>query len=212
MLRSGEHLLTLDTEVVTRLARQLPTDFVLPGAAAMSEFRAEVAPFLSDVAAGLLDRVGDCGPGIALVHGHGLDALTDSQLTALLFGLSALLGRPATQNAEGERVVSVLDQRPADAERARGYRTNGRMRMHTDPTDVAGLLCLQQSAHGGANLYVSAATVHDTLSEQEPRMLPEYYRIWGWDLHGLQRPGASYSDLERAHWSAHRSSAATRAS
>lgn len=84
--------------------------------------------------------------------------------------------------------------------------------MHTDPTDVAGLLCLQQSAHGGANLYVSAATVHDTLSEQEPRMLPEYYRIWGWDLHGLQRPGASYSDLERAHWSAHRSSAATRAS
>jgi hypothetical protein len=138
----------------------------------------------------VLGKLGPAGPGLAFLVGDGLEALADGQLTALLFGLSTLLGRPTAQNAEGELVVSVRDERPADIETARGYLTNGRMLMHTDPTDVAALLCLQQSTSGGANTYVSAAAVHDELAGQEPLLLPEYYRLWSWDLRGLQRPGA----------------------
>ena len=189
-MRTGEHLQVLGEDVVARLARQLPTDLCLPDPEAMDEFRSRMAELLGDVARVLADRIGSAGAGLSFLVGDGLEALTNDQLTALLLGLSALLGRPMVQNSDEELVVSVLDQRPADVETARGYRTNGRMLMHTDPTDVAGLLCLRQSATGGANVYASATAVHDMLTDQDPLTLHEYYRMWGWDLRGMQRPGA----------------------
>lgn len=142
----------------------------------------------------MLERLGPAGIGLAILVGDGLDALTDGQLTALLLGLSALLGRPMAQNSEDEIIVSVRDERPADVQTARGYRSNARMVMHTDPTDVAGLLCLRQGAAGGASLFVNAATIHDVLARQVAALpaasLAEYYRLWSWDLRGMQRPGA----------------------
>ncbi|MET7746283.1 TauD/TfdA family dioxygenase [Streptomyces sp. NPDC005385] len=191
LLDSRAHLVHLDRHTVRLLARDLP-EHVNPTTdpTALDALRAVLGPLLSEVAGAVMDRLGPAGPGLAVVDGDGLDALSDGRLGSLAFGLSILLGRPIAQNRERDVVVTVLDERPGDIERARGYRTNGRMLMHTDPTDVAGLLCLGQGAEGGAGVYASAGAVLDDLTDAAPELVHRYFQPWRWNLRGTQRPGA----------------------
>lgn len=189
---SGQHLVELPADLVRLLARSLPTEFVLPdGPDADAEFRDRMAPRLGPIAGDIARRLGPGGPGLAIVTGPGLADLGAGQLTGLLFGLSTVLGRPIGQNTEDERIVSVVDERPARRENARGYQTNGNMLMHTDPTDVAALLCLSQSATGGGSVLASVGTVLDALTDKAPELVHEYFRLWDWDLRGVQREGAA---------------------
>jgi hypothetical protein len=182
----------VNSAVSVALSRSLPKDFSPPdGREDEGEFRVEMSWQLGDLARDVSQRLGPSGPGLAIVTGPELAQLTDGQLKALLFGVSSLLGRPIGQTADGERVVSVVDERPSDAENARGYVTNARMLMHTDPTDVAALLCLRQGAHGGSGLYASAETILNALTETAATIVPEYFRLWPWDLRGMQRPDAA---------------------
>lgn len=95
------------------------------------------------------------------------------------------------QSSDDELVVTVRDTRPANVATARGYLSNGPMLMHTDPTDVAALLCLQASPLGGASLFSSADAVRDVLAADAPADLHRYYAPWTWDLRGMQAPGTS---------------------
>lgn len=192
LVASRCHLVELDADVVRAVAESLPTKFILPeGSEAEAEFRVEMSRRLGGVAEDIARRLGLSGPGLAIVTGRELADLTDDQLTALLFGLSSLLGRPIGQNADEERIVSVVDKRPPDVETARGYLANARMLMHTDPTDAAALLCLRQGAEGGGSVYVSAGAILDVLTEKAPALVHEYFRLWDWDLRGIQRPDAA---------------------
>lgn len=188
---SGRHLVELDSGDVARLVRSLPTRFVVPETPdAEAAFRATVVSALAPVAAEITARLDPPGPGLALVTGAALAGLTDEQLRALLFGLSVVLGRPIGQTAEDDRIVEVIDERPADVTTSRGYRTNSHMLMHTDPTDMASLLCLQQSSAGGGSLLASADAILDRLTERAPALVHQYFRLWDWDLRGVQRPDA----------------------
>ncbi|WP_410676936.1 TauD/TfdA family dioxygenase [Amycolatopsis sp. cmx-4-68] len=190
LVDSGLHLVEVDAATVRALATGLPeSQCVTTDPKALRELRAVVAPLLSSVAGGIAARLGVTGPGLTLVDGDGLATLTDGQLVSLVLGLSVLLGRPIPQNRDRELVVTVLDERPGDIERARGYRTNGRMLMHTDPTDVAGLLCLSEGAEGGDGVYTSSGAVLDELSEAAPDLVHRYFQPWHWDLRGMQRAG-----------------------
>lgn len=186
---TGEHLVRLDAADVARLVDALPADFRTPDPAGYDEVRARMVGPLGGIAAAISDRIGPSGPGLAFVVGDDLRAMRDAQLTPLVFGLSVLLGRPMAQNAENEVIVSVRDLKPADVKTARGYTSNDKMLMHTDPTDVAGLLCLERSAVGGAGLFIDAATVHAELLRLDPDAVARYHSPWTWDLRGMQRPG-----------------------
>ncbi|MFK0017404.1 TauD/TfdA family dioxygenase [Streptomyces sp. NPDC091027] len=191
LLDGGAHVVECDAATVRALAGGLPERARLtadPGT--LREVRGTAAPLLSRIADDIAARLDATGPGLALVDGEGLSDLTDGQLSSLVFGISVLLGRPVPQNRERELVVPVLDEHPADVERARGYRTNGRMLMHTDPTDVAGLLCLRESDTGGESLYASSGAVLDELSTAAPDLVHCYFSPWHWDLRGMQRVGA----------------------
>lgn len=186
---TGAHLVVPRDDLVARLHRELPKEFVPPTPATVGEFRSVAARLVGDVAADIGRRLGPGGPGLALVTHEGLKALTDDQLTALVFGLSVLLGRPTRQRYPDDFLVTVEDRRPDDVRMAPGYQSNGRMGMHTDPTDVAALACLAASAVGGENLFVSAAAVHDVLAREAPEVLDAFRQSWTWDLRGAQRPG-----------------------
>ncbi|MGH3528194.1 MAG: TauD/TfdA family dioxygenase [Pseudonocardiaceae bacterium] len=191
LLRTGAHLYRLDARQLARLARELPAGLLPRHLADLDRVRARVAGPLGDIANTLIDRLGTDGPGLAILTGDGIDRLSDGLLGALLVGLSALIGRPMQQNSDDELVVSVRDTLPADVATARGYLSNGPMLMHTDPTDVAALLCLQASAHGGASLFSSSEAVRDVLAGEAPSEVDMYHRLWSWDLRGMQAPGAS---------------------
>lgn len=190
LIDSGAHVVELDTDTLSVLAQALPEGLsrtTEPEAA--RRLLASTAPLLSRVARIVAARLAPTGPGLAVVDGEGLEHLTDGQLDSLTFGLSVLLGRPVPQNSERDLVVSVLDERPGAVESARGYRTNGRMLMHTDPTDLAGLLCVSQGAAGGEGTYASAGAVLEELYEEAPALADRYFRPWDWDLRGMQRAG-----------------------
>lgn len=185
----GSYLVAVTLDEVEQLAKELPAQFEAPrDEAGVDRIRPDATAVLGPLAARIDRRVSD-GCGLAIVTGEGLAELTDGQLHYLVYGLSLVLGRPMAQNPAGERVVSVLDECPADAQ-ARGYRTNKALLMHTDAADIAGLLCLQQGASGGGNAFASAETVHDVLVDEVPELVHEYYRLWEWDVRGQQRPGA----------------------
>jgi Taurine catabolism dioxygenase TauD, TfdA family len=190
LARRGDHLHTLDAASVARLAQELPTEFQIPDTPeAADRFRVQTGDLLNDLAAVISGKT-QSYPGLAILVGAGLENLSDDQLTAMLYGLSLILGRPVKQNHAGEYVVWVRDERPADPESVRGYLTKDRMLLHTDAADLAGLVCLGQAAFGGASLFASAAAVHDVLAEEAPEVLHEYYRLWDWYV-GMQRmPGA----------------------
>ncbi|MGH3816696.1 MAG: TauD/TfdA family dioxygenase [Pseudonocardiaceae bacterium] len=189
LLRTGAHLVVPLDDLVARLHRKLPSEFVPPTPATVDGFRSAAAELLGDVAAAIQRRLGPGGPGLALVAHEGLRTLTDGQLTALAFGVSVLLGRPTRQRHPDGFLVMVEDRRPGDVGTAPGYQSNGRMGMHTDPTDVAALACLASSAVGGENLFVSATAVHDVLTREAPAVLDAFRQPWTWDLRGAQRPG-----------------------
>lgn len=189
LLRTGAHQVVPHDDLVARLHRELPSEFVPPTHATVDEFRSTATGLLGDVAAAIQWRLGPGGPGLALVAHEGLQTLTDGQLTGLAFGLSVLLGRPTRQRYPDDFLVPVEDRRPRDVDTAPGYQSNGRMGMHTDPTDVAALACLASSAAGGENLFVSATAVHDVLSREAPAVLKAFRQPWAWDLRGAQRPG-----------------------
>jgi hypothetical protein len=187
---TGDHYHIVDSKSLARLAQKLPAEFQIPDTAkAADEFRVQAKDLLDDIAAVILEKT-QSHPGLAILVGEGLDELTDGQLTAMLYGLSLILGRPIAQNLAGERLVPIRDERPADTQNARGYITKDRMLLHTDASDLAGFVCLSQAASGGANLFASAAAVHDVLTNEAPELLHEYYRLWNWNVGGLQIPGS----------------------
>lgn len=187
--RTGAHRVVPPDDLVARLHHELPSEFAVPSPATVDGFRSAAEELLGDVAAAIRQRLGPGGPGLALIAHDGLRTLTDGQLTALAFGLSVLLGRPTRQRYPADFLVTVEDRRPKDVETAPGYQSNGRMGMHTDPTDVATLACLASSAVGGENLFVSATAVHDILAREAPAVLDAFREPWTWDLRGAQRPG-----------------------
>ena len=150
-------------------------------------------PILQELAQIILERT-QAGPGFVIVSGERLDGLSDAQLVAMTFGLSQIMGSPMAQNATGERLVLVADARPSDVTNARGYLTNESMLLHTDASDLAGLLCLNPSFSGGATLLASAGAIQDVLADTVPDLLHEYYRVWSWNVGNLQVPGGE-SDL-----------------
>jgi hypothetical protein len=188
--RTGAHRVVPPDDLVARLHRELSAEFAPPDSATVGEFRSAAARLLGDVAEDIGRRLGPGGPGLAIVVHEGLKTLTDGQLIAFAFGLSVLLGRPTRQRYPGDFLVTVEDRRPDDVKMAPGYQSNGRMGMHTDPTDVAVLACLAASAVGGENLFVSATAVHDVLAREAPEVLEAFRQPWTWDLRGAQRPGA----------------------
>lgn len=185
---TGAHLVRVTAPQVERLAQELPTEFATPRTEDdAEEYRDRATKLLGDLAAEIHHRT-QSGPGFAIVHGDGLDKLTDTQLAAMLYGISLVLGRPMAQNPAGDRIVSVRDEGTTDPN-ARGYRTNKALLMHTDAADVLGLICLAQGASGGRNVFASAETVHDVICDERPDLIHEYYRIWEWDRRGLEPKG-----------------------
>jgi hypothetical protein len=190
LTKTGDHYHTVDTAAVARLSRELPTEFQIPDTTkATKAFRIQMSDLLSDIATIISEKT-QSYPGLAILAGAGLEKLSDSQLTAMLYGLSLILGRPVAQNKAGEYTAWVRDERPADLQNARGHVTKDQMLLHTDAADLAGLVCLSQATSGGASLFASAATVHDVLTDESPELLHEYYRLWSWYVGVLQMPGA----------------------
>lgn len=164
--------------------RILPDPFVINNADELEVFRDSSRKELGDVARQIGERVMR-GPGLCILRGDGLAAWSDGKLAALSCGLALQMGTLVVQNTKGQQVVEVRDRHPADPINSRGYVSNSKMMMHTDPSDIACLLCLEQGSEGGTSLFASSYKIHDVISNECPELVAEYYRLWDWYMVGL---------------------------
>jgi hypothetical protein len=148
------------------------------------------ANFATPAIVALMDDVADeleNGSGIVKIRTLPVEKYSDAELRLIYFGLGAVLGRPVFQNPRGELMRDIRDeggdlgQRYGQIETRDGKgpflssyaRTlsNGRLRFHTDRTDVVGLLCIRQAASGGVSKLVSTGAIHNALLERRPDIL-----------------------------------------
>ncbi len=133
------------------------------------------------------------GSGMAKLRRLPVERYTADELRQIWFGIGSNLGRPVFQNRRGELMREIHDEGAGVGQRYGEIRdeksggqavlssyartlSNGRLRFHTDRTDVVGLLCVQQARAGGVSRLASSAAVHNAMLERRPDLVELLYR------------------------------------
>jgi len=111
------------------------------------------------------------GRGFAVIAGWPVDEFSYEENVTAFCGVGAHLGEIVIQNYEGDTVVDVRDEGVPYSHESRGYRSNKHLPFHTDGSDLAGLLCLGEAAHGGRSLLVSTTKVFNVILEEKREVL-----------------------------------------
>lgn len=128
------------------------------------------------------------GKGFVVLRGLPFEGLSLAQFTACAWGIGTHFGRALSQNAQGEKVTSVIDATAEDAT-PRMYRSNLELRPHSDVTAMISLACWHKSVSGGASIVVSGVTVHDAIRSRAPQLLEPLYRGYHYHRLGEEGPG-----------------------
>ncbi len=126
------------------------------------------------------------GRGFLLLRGFPIELFRDEEEIVLAYaGLGSHLGRPVGQNAQGDLLTHVRDERiPASSGKVRLYRTRERQDFHTDAADIIGLLCLHEASSGGASKLASSWAIYNEMLVTRPDLLDALYEPVGWDRQG----------------------------
>ena len=146
------------------------------------------------------------GRGFVLLRRFPIDLLSDEETELAYVGLGAHLGQPVSQNAAGELLTHIRDDRlPESGPEVRLYRTRKRQDFHTDGADIIGLLCLHRAKVGGESRIASSGAVYNEMLRRRPDLLQVLYEPMCWDRQGGDDAGgqrwfelAPISDLDGA--------------
>lgn len=176
------------------LKRNLPfwkverRDFPLP----------QTAPLL----AGAHDDLED-GRGFAVLAGWPVDRFSFEENRMAYALIGAHFGTNVVQNGAGERLVEVTNKDKPYNEKSRGYHSDAYLPFHTDatkgeaqPVHIVGLMCLEAAESGGLSAIASAASLHRTVAEERPDLLPILERGFRHHRRGQQLPGESPLSVE----------------
>ena len=165
-------------------------NFIIPGG---------FAGVLNDVKSELRD-----GRGIVMLRNFPVERMDRAGVITAYLGLGSYLGQAMAQNMRGHIVGHVTDLGGDYADpNTRGYFTRAEMRIHADPCDYVGLLCLQTAREGGASCVASSVTVYNTLLARRPDLLKvlteDFYRSRKGDINPgeqawYKQPIFSFSD------------------
>lgn len=141
-------------------------------------------PALRSAIAGWNDALAR-GRGFLLLRGFPVDQLTEAESELAYVGLGTHLGRPVSQNAAGELLTHIRDERLAErGPHIRLYRTRERQDFHTDGADLIGLLCLHRARAGGESRIVSSLAVYNEVLRRRPDLLDVLHQPFHWDRQG----------------------------
>jgi hypothetical protein len=149
-------------------------------------------PGMTGLIADIRDEL-ETGSGMMKLRGLPVARYGEDELRQLYFGIGCHVGTPVFQNRSGELMRAIRDeggdlgkrygQIEAPAEGKGPFlssyaRTlsNGRLRMHTDRTDVVTLLCVRQAKAGGVSKICSSVAIHNAILERRPDLLELLFR------------------------------------
>ena len=129
------------------------------------------------------------GAGVFLIRGLPIEHLSPAEAKAYCLRLGKELGTPVFQDPQGTLVVDIrsTDENgqealhyalKTDGKNKRPYETNFAFSFHTDPCDVAGLLCIHPALQGGESRIASAVAIHAAIAEKNPDLLKALYETY----------------------------------
>jgi hypothetical protein len=133
------------------------------------------------------------GRGMVMLRNFPVQQLDREGQAIAYLGLGTYLGKPMSQNMKGHILGHVKDLGGDYADpKTRGYFTRAEMRIHSDPCDYVGLLCLKTSKSGGASCVTSSVTVYNTMLERRPDLVKvlteDFYRSRKGDVNPGEDP------------------------
>ena len=118
------------------------------------------------------------GRGFVLLRGLPIENYDDQEIDIIYYGIGLHLGRPVTQNGNGDLLGQVMNTGDINDKNTRVYQTNLYLPYHTDPSDVVGLLCVRKAKVGGLSSLVSVPSVYNILLKEFPEYLGLFYKQW----------------------------------
>ncbi|WP_433672571.1 TauD/TfdA family dioxygenase [Nocardia sp. CA-136227] len=141
------------------------------------------------------------GRAFVLIRRFPVELLTEAEIELAYVGLGLHLGTPVSQNAAGDLLGHVRDERlPRTGPAVRLYTTNERQDFHTDGSDLVGLLCLNAAKAGGESRIASSLAVYNHILAERPDLLEVLRSPFHWDRNDEQSPGDTpYFTLPAIH-------------
>ena len=158
---------TIDSALRTALATGLAMSQLGEQHFPVGDFKTQLDQFADEL---------ENGRGFLLIKGLPVDRYTEEEIRIIYYCLGLHLGTPVRQNYNGDLLGVVMNTGDLKDQQTRVYETNAYLPYHTDPSDVVGLLCLQQAKSGGLSSLVSTASVYNQIVENHPEFLALYYR------------------------------------
>lgn len=130
------------------------------------------------------------GRGIFILGGFPIERYSKDDCARIYFGLGMHFGDPQSQSLMGDRLGHVIGVGGKDT-RERAYRNSVELALHTDASDIIGMMCLVKAKQGGLSGYCSAPAVYNHFLEHDPELLEVLLEGFRYHLFGEQAPGQS---------------------
>jgi len=146
-------------------------------------------PVLGPAIAGWAHALAD-GRGFVLVKGLPVGRMSEEEATLAYCGIGRHLGNPTSQTTAGDLIgqIRATDDDPNDVS-VRRYKTTEAQSLHTDGSDVVGLLCLVPALSGGRSTIASALSVFNGVLENRPDLVDLLFEPFYFDLYEQQAAG-----------------------
>lgn len=128
------------------------------------------------------------GRGIVLLRRLPVERYTIEEASILYWGIGTHFGNAVSQSVLGDRLGHVTDMTREDPH-ARAYRNNYEGSIHTDMSNVLGMLSVRQAQTGGLSRYASVAAIHNKILATRPELLEPLYRGFPRHRGGEHKPG-----------------------
>jgi hypothetical protein len=180
--RSGEWTIHLSRTDIEEIDSGLATVKLMHGDKSWSQLETDAVFPLPGLTKKLrpANRILRDGVGFLLLRGLPVERYSLDDAKTVLRGISACFGESVSQNHRGDMIGEVIDRSDEIAE-PRLYEAGGEFRMHVDPIDIVGLMCLRKAKRGGDSRIVSSLTVHNILHQERPELasiLYEGFRLY----------------------------------
>ncbi|MDB3945373.1 TauD/TfdA family dioxygenase [Gammaproteobacteria bacterium] len=128
--------------------------------------------------------------GLILLSGFPADRYSKEDCGLIFWGIGAHMGEAQSQSLAGDRLGHVVNLGGKNA-RYRAYQNSTELALHTDATDIVGMMCLTPAKEGGLSGYAAAAAIYNELVENYPDALVTLCQGFHYHLFGEQAEGES---------------------
>ena len=125
-----------------------------------------------------------------LLSGFPADRYSKEDCGLIFWGIGAHMGEAQSQSLAGDRLGHVVNLGGKNA-RYRAYQNSTELALHTDATDIVGMMCLTPAKEGGLSGYAAAAAIYNELVENYPDALATLCEGFHYHLFGEQAEGES---------------------